>query len=219
MKRSFFRRTRVLAFTLVELLVVIGIIAILAGIIGVSVGSAIKAAKRAKSTSMAVQLQTSMQSYYTEYSVYPAVTTATGDSYYGATDVADWETLTYGLCGNINPATGKAPGGATTLNTREIPFLSLSHSDIDANGIPQNPFYTTGSGLAQYFSTALDTDYSGVIGDSGAASGVLPNFPQPPSTNWGVAQPVPGGVAVWCSNDQPITTTASSNPRFWSHTY
>jgi prepilin-type N-terminal cleavage/methylation domain-containing protein len=219
MKRSS-RRSRSIAFTLVELLVVIGIIAILAGIIGVSVGSAIKAAKRAKSTSMAVQLQTSIQSYYTEYSVYPVPAgAATGDTYYSSTDQADWKTLTYGLCGNINPYTGIALTGTPTLNTRGIPFLSLSHSDIDANGIPQNPFYTAGSAFAQYFAVAMDTDYSGVIGDSGSASGVIPNFPQPPSTNWGTAQPVPGGVAVWNSNDQPTTTTAASNERFWSKTY
>jgi prepilin-type N-terminal cleavage/methylation domain-containing protein len=219
MKLSFFRRRRGVAFTLVELLVVIGIIAILAGVIIGGVSSAIRFAKRTKANTEASQIQTAVQGYYTEYGVYPVPTgAATGDAYYNGTDVGDWENLTWALCGNINPSTGTTVT-STVPNVRNISFLSPTHSDLDTmgDGIVVNPFGSSADANATYYFIAIDTDYSGVVGDSGAAKGNMPDFTQTNSLTM-LANGTPGGVAVWSPCDQALSG-AKYHPSFWAHTY
>lgn len=223
MKRNFFRRQRGIAFTLVELLVVIGIIAILAGVIIAGVGSAIRFAKRTKANSQAVQIQTAVLNYYQEYGIYPTQTgAAAGDAYYDGNDVNDWGNMMVALCGNINPLTGVAVTG-TIPNTRGVAYLTPTRSDLNSTtGILQNPFGS--SATSPYFYMAIDTDYSGVVGDSGAAAGKLPDFTSNTTNYKGTFLPngTPGGVAVWSSCDQPLTggtTTHPSPPSFWAHTY
>lgn len=215
------------AFTLVELLVVIGIIAILAGVIVAGVGNAIRFAKRTKANADAVQIQTAVMNYYQEYGVYPTSdVTAAGDDYYdGSTAGAvNWENMMIALCGNINPSTGVATP-STVPNTRGVAYLTPTHSDLSTTtgvGILQNPFGS--SGTEPYFYMAIDTDYSGVVGDSGAAAGQLPDFTQNTTNYTGakLANGTPGGVAVWSPCDQPLnggTTAHPSPPSFWAHTY
>jgi prepilin-type N-terminal cleavage/methylation domain-containing protein len=224
MKRHLFRRQRGVAFTLVELLVVMGIIAILAGVLIAGVSSAIRYAKRTRANALAVNIQTAVQSYYTEYGIYPvAGTVTTDDDYNGVTDGAKWQNLTYCLCGNTDPYTGStnAPTGSAPPNTRNIPFLTPTRSDLNATfHTPGNPFTSSVSGtFAPYFFMVVDTDYSGVVGDTGATK--LPDFT---GTNYTGATIVgmPGGVAVWSSCDQPSaggSVSKPSNPAWWAHTY
>jgi prepilin-type N-terminal cleavage/methylation domain-containing protein len=221
MKRPSLHRQRGIAFTLVELLVVIGIIAVLAAVITVSAGSAIRAAKRAKAASTGTTIQTAVQSYYTEYGVYPVPSGTTGDAYYSGTDVVDWQNLIYALCGNINPLNSQAVT-STVTNTRDISYLSPSRSDLNTTtGIIANPFGA--SATTPYFYIAIDSDYSGVVGDSGTAASVLPDFTQNTTNYMGatLAHGTLGGVAVWCPCDQPLvgTTSKPSPPNFWTHTY
>jgi prepilin-type N-terminal cleavage/methylation domain-containing protein len=225
MKRPFPHRTRSVAFTLVELLVVIGIIAILASVVAVSAGSAIRAAKRAQANAEASQIQTAVLSYYTEYGVYPvsaADAAVPGDVYYNGTDVARWENLMWALCGNINPYSPQTAVTPTVPNSRAIAYLAPTRSTIDANGIFTNPFGT--SGTSTYFYMAIDTDYSGVVGDSTPAKGKMPDFTMYPTNYTGVMlqDGTPGGVAVWCPCDQPLgggTASKASPANFWAHTY
>jgi prepilin-type N-terminal cleavage/methylation domain-containing protein len=133
------RRTRS-GFTLVELLVVIAIIAVLASVVTVAANAAINAAKRAKGSNTANQIKTAVINYYTEYGVYPLPTgSASTDTLYNDNDQGDWQPLSFCLCGNINPGvSGGATQGTsgTVANTRNIPFLTLKKSDVDANGVP-----------------------------------------------------------------------------------
>src|SRR5579871_2354995 len=106
-------------FTLVELLVVMGIIAILAGVAIAGMTSAIRFAKRTKATTMANQISTAVQNYYTEYGVYPTADATGGtaqDDYYDVNDNSGntWAPLIYALCGNINPY---SPAAAPTPGT------------------------------------------------------------------------------------------------------
>jgi type II secretory pathway pseudopilin PulG len=224
MKRQLFRRKHGVAFTLVELLVVLGIIAILIGVIVASVSSVLRFAKRTKANANAVQIQTAVMSYYQEYGVYPTVSgAAAGYAYYSGTDVNDWENLMRALCGNVNaynPSTAVVP---TVSNTRGIAYLQPTRSDLDANGIILNPFGS--SATSTYFYMAIDTDYSGVVGDSGGALNKLPDFTHYATNYTGatLATGIPGGVAVWCPCDQPVgggtPPSHLSPPSFWAHTY
>jgi prepilin-type N-terminal cleavage/methylation domain-containing protein len=227
MKRPSLRRQHGLGFTLVELLVVIAIIAILASVITVAAGNAIRAAKRAKANSTCAQIQTAVQSYYTEYGVYPVVGTVATDDYYdGVTGGAKWGNLTLALCGNIDPYNGSTGTTSTVPNTRGIAYLAPTRSDLDSvNHTFVNPFASASNPVATtavpapYFSMVVDTDYSGVAGDTGTpgAAGPLIDFTNT-TTLTPLGHGVPGGVAVQCSCDQPLTG-ANSHPNFWVHTY
>jgi prepilin-type N-terminal cleavage/methylation domain-containing protein len=228
MKPSISKRRHSGGFTLVELLVVMGIIAILAAVVIAGVSSAIKFAKRTRANATCVQIQTGMQNYYTEYGVYAAsaadTATATDLLYSGATgtDTARWQNLMWALCGNINPLTGAAVTTGTVPNTRNIQYLAPTRSDLDTvYGIPANPFGS--SATTPYYYMAVDNDYSGVVGDSGAALAKLPNFTASSTNYTGTTLPsgTPGGIAVWCSCDQPLIGTAASpsHPYAWAHTY
>jgi prepilin-type N-terminal cleavage/methylation domain-containing protein len=216
-------------FTLVELLVVIGIIAILATVT-LSVGSSvIRAAKRAKAANTATQIQTACMNYYTEYSVYPIPSTATASKDYeirdtsagsdatgGVADDTAWGYLICSLCGNINPSTGISFTTSTVANTRNIAFLSMKSSDVDAKGTPLNPLAT---GTSIYFDIAIDGDYDGILGVGSSSVTDMPNFS---ATTFNAAAQAGGGqstagVAVWANCNS--TTTTASSPNFWVHTF
>ncbi len=209
-------------FTLVELLVVIGIIAILAGVLLSAGGSAIRAAQRAKAANTATQIQTAAVNFYTEYSVYPVVGTVTTDFYIsdGTGDKTNWGGMIEALCGNLSPS--KPQSGTVTptvtTNTRAIQFLQLKASDVDANDAPLNPLPYDKTNHP-YFSMAEDSDYSGIVGDTGGALGNMPDFSASAQGNVQfLAKGATGGIAVW-ANCNTTTTTAKWNPGFIVHTY
>jgi len=207
------RLSKLSSFTLVELLVVIGIIAILAAVLLTAGTSALRAAQRAKAQNMAVQIQAAVTSYYTEYSVYPIVGGGAGaDVYYNASDLTDWENLTYALCGNINPYSPTTPATTTVTNTRSIAFLSLRKADVDVNGVPVNPINPYATGVNQYFNIAMDGNYDGLLGNNGTASGVITNFALPAML---VLPAITQGVAVWAN----CNTGNGTNNTFYVHTY
>lgn len=225
MKSRFYRKSRRSAFTLVELLVVIGIIAILAGVITISVGAAMNAAKRAKAGVLAAQVDASCMNYYAEYGVYPiplGANGAGGDLFIDEKNGNQWQLLTWGLCGNINPAKtsdGSANSAATGINNRNVQYLQFSKGDVDANGALKNPMPPNGSADQLYFNIVLDTDYSGIAGDGASpAAGKIPDF----GTSKGATinylnggQGVPKGVAIWANCNTGTTTNAS----YYVHTF
>jgi prepilin-type N-terminal cleavage/methylation domain-containing protein len=221
MKQSTSRRSNSSrsGFTLVELLVVMGIIAILAGVLFTAAGSAIRAAQRAKAANTANQIQTAALTYYTEYSIYPVPSTAAAstDFIIQDTDAATWKNFIYGLSGNINPYDSSTTSpGSPVPNSRAIAFLNLKSTDVDALGGPKNPLPPNGNEL--YFFIAIDNDYDGLLGGTtGTSSNKLPSFS--PATI-GSAPPTTGastaGIAVW-ANCNGNSTTQNSN--FWVHTY
>lgn len=219
MKKSLVRRrsASLSGFTLVELLVVIGIIAILAGVLLSAGGAALKSAQRAKVANTANQIQTAALNYYTEYSVYPVPsgTPASADFLIADTDAVNWKSMLYGLCGNINPydTSTTAPGTAVS-NTRGIAFLSLKSADVDINGGPKNPLAPDTAHI--YFNMAIDNDYDGILGATPSVV-QLPNFT---TAKAGIDPLMTGsstaGIAIWANCNGNITT---KNPSFWVHTY
>ncbi len=220
MKRSLFRSrlAQLSSFTLVEMLVVIAIIAILAATVTVEAGSVIRSAKRTQAGVIANQIQTAVNAYYTEYSVYPIPSDmAAGTDIYIATnntgaDATHWKNLMYGLCGNINPATGAAVTGGTVSNTRNIAYMSPKKTDLDTNanpGVLLNPICPN-SATGPYFNIAIDGNYDGLLG---VTNGVpIPDLTQ---TNTPTTAVLTTGVAVWAN----CNTSSSTNNSFWVHTW
>jgi prepilin-type N-terminal cleavage/methylation domain-containing protein len=231
MKRLFllYRKSRSSGFTLVEMLVVIGIIAILAGVLFPAGNAAIKAAKRAKANATISQIQTAVLAYYTEYSVYPVPSTTTADVYYSDTDNTDWPPLIGALSGNVYPADGSAYSATSTqpTNTRSIAFLNLKSSDVftasdvasNANAVanaPKNPL--PGSTSANlYYNIVMDSNYDGILGTA-SPTNVMPNFSTSVTGSISTGGTSTAGVALWgnCNN---TTTASSQNPAFYVHTY
>ena len=223
MKLSPIRSTSRSGFTLVELLVVIGIIAILAGVVSVAAGSAINAAKRAKTSAFATQIQTAVLNYYTEYGVYPTDPgDGPGDTLYQGTqaDKGKWGHMAVALNGGVDP--GNPSGGQmanpTIPNSRQIPFLSMSKSDLDTTAIPAVPktAFKDGGGNPQYFFMGIDTNYNNIL----EAPAAPPDFAGAPagSTTLPPTKDISGGVAVWANCD-PTTNGNTTHPNFWVHTY
>lgn len=209
-------------FTLVELLVVIGIIAILASVVAVAAGAAINQAKRTKAATLANQLQTAVLSYYTEYGVYPVKANTTEDTLFQTAQ--DWQPLSVALNGGIdpgNPMAGQITGNAIP-NTRQIAYLSLTRTDLDSTAgnpwVPKNPFKDN-RGRPQYFYLAVDSDYSNVLGDSGAVQ--PPDFSSAKSNSTALppGKAISAGVAVWANCDPNSTGTGTTHPSLWVHTY
>ena len=212
------RRHASSGFTLVELLVVIGIIAILASAVTVAASSAIKAAKRAKAANTASQINTAVLNYYTEYSVYPVPvgTPASADLLIDDATAAPWKNLLYGLCGNVNPYDSSTTANASAApNSRGIPFLTLKKSDVDKNGGLLNPLPT---GTANpYFNLAIDNDYDNIVGDSGTAAGKIIDFGSSTTATikyYAATTGVTGGTAVWAN-----CNGTGTNPTFYVRTY
>jgi type II secretory pathway pseudopilin PulG len=218
---------------LVELLVVIGIIAILASVLLISATSVINAAKRAKANTMASQIQAAALAYYTEYGTYPVpTTTGSADSIIGdtsGTDGASWANLDCVLCGMIHPSDGTTFTAAASgpSNNRQIPFLSMRGSDVysaadvtaNPNAVkdaPKNPLPTSTT-AALFFNIAMDSDYSGVLGDAASAvNGKIPNFSKSTIATMDYTGTSTAGVAVWVNCNGKTTST---NPNFWEHTF
>ena len=213
-------------FTLVEMLVVIGIIAILASVLFSVGSSAIRAAQRAKASQIANSIQTAALNYYTEYNTYPVPTGTAGDLTYGDNDFADWTILTEALCGNINPSNAQSVPATTITNSRNIAFLSMKASDLvttNNSAAPKNPLPVNAANNT--FNIVFDSDYDNIVGNgtvTGQPDGSTAGSPMPDFVNSAPGKIVAltngasGGVAVWADCN---TSTTSENPNFFVHTY
>ena len=137
------------AFTLVELLVVISIIAILAGLSFPAVNGALDSAKKTHAKSNAVQIAAAVSAYEMEYGKLPTFTGTTVD-----------QTLV---------------GILTASNSRGIVFLEAPAWKKGKGGTNDKGYCDPWSSNTPY-SIALDTDYNNQVSvsTSGGASGSDP---------------------------------------------
>jgi len=149
------------AFTLVELLVVMAIVAMLAGLGFAGITGALKSARKAEVRAMANQIKLAVTSYYAEYGIYPT------------NQLTDATFLTMMT-------------GGTNGNRRGIRFLEVPGKFTNAEGIvTPSAFY--GDGSQANFALIIDTNYDGRIqlpGQTGETGGNIAVYvPDPSKTN------------------------------------
>ena len=143
------------AFTLIEMLVVIAIIAVLVGLAFPVIGSALERAHRAEAKNTITQVTTAVNALFAEYGKYPLKSGATGDSEYGA----DNDEL-------FNVLRGYASSGYQgSLNPRQIQFLQVrvaANQSQPRNGLGGGVYYDP---WGSPYHIKMDGDYDGKVGN------------------------------------------------------
>lgn len=142
------RRKTIHAFTLIEMLVVISIIAILASL-AFGVGPAVIAKAHKVKTQAAIKdLQVAIKNYQVEYNRYPVA----------GSSGADQTIMTDAGSGIISILMGL---NDDNLNTREIKFLDLPMAKGNRGGlINSGSTFSLADGWARPYHIILDTDYN-----------------------------------------------------------
>lgn len=110
-------------FTLIELLTVIAIIAILMGLLLPAINSAKNAAKKSQAKNDVTQFVTAVTSFYTDYGVYPIVTTGTTDVEYGASGATNPNSSVVNVL--RADSTDAGPNQNSAINTRQTVYLDV----------------------------------------------------------------------------------------------
>ncbi len=162
------------AFTLIELLTVIAIIAILMGLLFPAMNSVKEAARKTQAKNDETQIVTAIKAYYTEYGKYP--TNDTTDTVYSTnnnTVIDVLRNMTNGVTGN-------------TLNPRQILFLeapAVKDPTTPKGGVTSAGVYYDPWGYT--YSLEMDADYNNQITN-----------PYGSSANAGPS-PLNTGIIVW----------------------
>ena len=136
------------AFTLVELLVVISIIAILAGLLLPAVNGALESAKKTQGKSTAVQIAAAVSAYEMEYGKLPPLSSSSSSS---------------DTTGDVESFLTRILGGASNNidNSRTVTFLEMSSYKKGKGGTNSNGDYLDPWGSA--YKIALDHSYDNSI--------------------------------------------------------
>ena len=150
------RQRRDAAFTLVELLVVITIIAILMALLFPAFKGVQNQAKRTQAKNDVTQIVTAVSAFYTEYGRYPTTATSDAAAVFGRGATSN-DMLFNALRGN-DPA----------LNPKAIIFINPP--DVKDSVHPRSGISTSGGAVGQYFdpwglpyAVALDADYNNQV--------------------------------------------------------
>ena len=120
------------AFTLIELLITITIIAILASLTAAGIVNAIDQGNRLKVRAVAMDLKNGIDSYQTEYNRYPTDSNVAGSNGEDAPEL-----LTDGSNSLVDAIMGIPPtsSGTTDLNPKRIPFSSFPPANNGHHGL------------------------------------------------------------------------------------
>ena len=165
------------AFTIIELLVVILIIAVLMGLAFPVYQGVQNSAKKTQAKNDLIQIVTAVNAFYTEYGKYPTTASTDADA-------------TYGLANTNRALFDELRAVTSALNTRQIVFLSPPDARDATN--PRAGIAATGSASAgQYFDpwgatyvVRIDWNYDNEV-------------PNPYSANAGATPNLRNGVIAW----------------------
>ena len=194
------RREQPSAFTLIELLTVIAIIAVLMGLLFPAVNAVKDSARKTQAKNDVVNIVNAVKWYYTEYGKYPVPAGTTTDYTYGGT--AANSTNDNPLFNVLRVIPGLS-GDQLALNPRQIVFLEVPTAKDTNNpksGISAN------SATAGQFMDPWGTPYY-VRMDSNYDN----QLTNPYSTNAGFS-PMSTGVIAWSfGKDKASTSTATAS--------
>jgi prepilin-type N-terminal cleavage/methylation domain-containing protein len=184
-------RSRLAAFTLLELLVVIMIIAALMGLAFPVFQGVQNQGRKAQARNDLVQIVTAISAYYTEYGKYPLTPGTPADTTYGTT------TANAQLFNELRNV-------AATQNPRGIVFLSPP--DVKDASNPRAGISSASGTAGQYFDPwgkpyliRIDTDYDNQVSN-------------PYSQNAGGAPLLRTGVIAWSFGKDALSQSISATP-------
>jgi prepilin-type N-terminal cleavage/methylation domain-containing protein len=166
---------RARAFTLIELLIVIAMIAILAGLLFPAFQAVQNQAKRTQAKNDLTQIVTAVNAFYTEYGKYPLVTAETT---YGSTTIPNAD-LFFTL-----RAVASGANAGNAVNTRVIVFSQPPDSKVSnpakagIDSIASSPTYGTWfDPWGTPYIVRIDGDYSNSVANPYSANaGATPNL-------------------------------------------
>ena len=198
-----FRRCQTFAFTLIELLTVIAIIAILMALLFPAIGSVKETAKKTQAKADEKGIEAAVKAYYTEYAKYPTLDVSGGakanpdpdaDSFVGDSAIVSSANIQYDnnqLFNTLRNLTGEPNGTLHVTNPRQVVFFegkSVSNPDQPKAGFLDNTTSGGGANSAKkgcYFdpwgfqyTVVMDTNYDNSIN----ISKVYSDFPHPQSS-------------------------------------
>ena len=177
------------AFTLVELLIVIAIIAVLLGLAFPVFQGVIDRAKKAQAKNDVTQIVTAVNAFYTEYGRYPIDSSITTDA-----------AATFGGGGSTSkPVLNELRAKSASLNTRQIVFISPPEDTtqaspkgkIGSDGQFHDPW---GSAYAFEIDANYDNQVTNPYGSSGGAG----------------ADPIRQGIVAWSLGKNLVLGTGGS---------
>ena len=157
------RRAAAQAFTLIELMVVIGIIVILLSLAFPVFQGVLERAKKVQAKNDLTQIVTAVNAFYTEYGRYPVSTTCTTttDAYFGGGTIPSGATS----CGISDVLFNELRAvGSYTINTRQIVFISPPQDTTQAN--PKGKIGSDGQfhdPWASVYRIEIDADYNNQV--------------------------------------------------------
>jgi prepilin-type N-terminal cleavage/methylation domain-containing protein len=168
------------AFTLVELLIVISIIAVLAGLGFPALTAAKNSARKTQTSSLLNTIKIGITAYMTEYGRLPDIASASSDQEYRS-DSQEFRTLV-----NVLSGAKDDDAEATRLNPRRIPFCDFQAKDFK-NGNTRS--HELVDAWKRPFYIVLDFNYDNLI-DQNALGQTMPAELKPDDD-------ISGNVALW----------------------
>lgn len=161
------------AFTLIEMLTVIAIIAILAGLLVPALGKARQKAKEAKALTEIKSIEGACLAYYTEYGKWPHTWGGASDTSYGGLGGYAWNRDLMDVLRSIDSGSGGGNPGFSA-NPRRIVFLEVPAKSLDADRNFLDPW-------GKQYEITLDTGYDNICNN---LKGDYPDVPNRTVVVW-----------------------------------
>ncbi len=184
-------RRHLIAFSLIELLVVIVIIAVLMGLAFPVFQGVLSQAKKTQAKNDLIQIVTAVNAYYTEYGKYPLTPPTPADTTYGAT------TTNEQLFNELRSVTATDnPRGIVFLSPPDVKDVNNPRAGISSAPLPAGQYFDP---WGKPYMIRIDTDYDNQVSN-------------PYLQNAGIAPLLRSGVIAWSFGKDALSQSTSTPP-------